>query len=142
MEEPTPTLEEFIFSWSPGNIVPTNLEGMFYFEIKVAILVAPTMVHTAWIMATTGVSFQTAAYMATDSKAWWWAFKKVHSYGKVLSNPAAVVGLAAFAAHHHTMTSPAPTLALRSEPGQTSWWRSVSQSLTGTGVGVGSGIQF
>jgi hypothetical protein len=142
LTEPTPTLEEFIYSWTPSGFVPTDLEGWLYFDIKVAILVAPTMVQTAWIMATTGVSFQTAAYMATDTKAWWWALKKMQTYGKFARSPALVVGAAGLYAHQHTMSSPPPTVALRSEPGQASWWRAVAQSIGAGGFGVGTGIRL
>ena len=40
-EEPTFTLEEFIYSWHPHNIVPTNIEQMMYFNIKAGMIVGP-----------------------------------------------------------------------------------------------------
>jgi len=46
------------------------------------------------------------------------------------------IGVAAVAAQAHTLSSPPPPEYRGS--GQSGWWRSVSQALTGTGPGVGT----
>ena len=142
MREPTPTLEEFVYSFTPSGFIPRDLEGLLYFDIKAAMLVLPTMGRTAWIMATTGASFETAAFAATDTIGWYRFMSKLRTTGRIISSPVAMVALSGLAAHHHTMTSPPPTEALRSEPGQASWWRAVAQSIGAGGIGVGTGVRF
>lgn len=64
-EEPTFTLEEFVYSWHPHNFVPTNIEQMMYFNIKAGMLIGPWAVRTAYFMRG-GLAFLDAGYLASQ----------------------------------------------------------------------------
>lgn len=140
-DEFTPTLEEFIYSWHPVEMfaVPRTFEDMFYWDIKIAMATVPTFVKTAMYMRS-GMTFAQAGYAATDTYGALKLFKRASRAASVVrflaTGPGMVFAVAAASAHH-VHTSPPPTEALRSEPGQTSWWRAVAQALTGTGPGIG-----
>ena len=65
-EEQTPTLKEFVYSWHPHNIVPTNMEQVTYFNIKAAMLAGPWVVRTAYLMRS-GLSLADAGYLASQN---------------------------------------------------------------------------
>ena len=140
-QEFTPTLEEFIYSWAPSNMmkVPRTTEEMFYWDVKIAIATVPTFVRTAIYMRA-GMTFAEAGYAATHTYG---AYRHMQrgaraaSIVRALATGPGMVAAAAAASAHYVHTNPAPTEALRSEPGETSWWRSVAQALTGIGPGIG-----
>ena len=141
MSDFTPTLEEFVYSWYPSNLfkVPETAEEMLYLDIKIAMAVGPTFVRTALYMRA-GMTFMEAGYAATDTYSALKYFKRGSRAITILRsivNPVGAVAASGVVAGVYVHTSPAPTPALRSEPGETSWWRSVAQAMTGTGVGLG-----
>ncbi len=150
MDEPTFTIEEFVYSWVPGvHWIPRDIEKLGYTTAKLGILVAPLAARAVWIyrwgvipaevVAMHGGRWAASGYLATqESFGLYRLFSKVRTGVTIASSPVAWVAGTAIAAQHYTLTHPAPTEALRSEPGQTSWWRSVAQALTGTGPGIGS----
>lgn len=147
--EPTFTIEEFVYSWVPGvHWIPRDIETLGYTTAKLGILVAPLMAKAVWIyqwgvipaevVKMHGGRWIAARYLATQES--WSLSRFMSKWDRRITaarNPAFLVLATSLVAQHHTLTSPAPTEALRSEPGQTSWWRSVAQSLTGTGPGIG-----
>ncbi len=129
----SPTFQEFMWSYVklPGHMLRgPSTEDLFYFNIHMAHFGA----HYAWHASRVG------GYAAWDTFSGWrmsQMLSRPYRVAKVLANPVAAVGAAGLVAAHHTLTSPPPTAALAAEPGQTSWWRSVAQGLTG-GFGTGS----
>ncbi len=72
MAEYSPTIEEFVYSFMPTRTIPTNLEGMTYFNVKAAMALGGIYARTFYIMATTGKSFVDAGYIATNT---WTSYK-------------------------------------------------------------------
>ena len=134
---PTPTIEEFVYSYDPRKWNPKTIEDLLYWEIKGALLVAPYATKMAFFMSR-GMAFADAGYMASQGSLGAYRFISKLNRIKYIANPLVAVGAAAAVSAYYVHTSPAPTEALRSEPGQTSWWRAVAQAMTGTGMGVGS----
>lgn len=136
--EVTPTLEEFGYSFIPTNWLDPSLENLFYWEVKASISLGPLAARTLWMMRA-GMTFEAAGYAATQNSYFMYrVFSKGRTIATVATAPPLLIGATALAAHHYTMTSPPPTSALRSEPGQTSWWRAVAQSIGAGGFGTGS----
>ncbi len=66
MAEVTPTLNEFIYSFVPGQMFSPTLENLLYWDIKLAVALAPMAVRTAWLMKS-GMTFWEATYAASDT---------------------------------------------------------------------------
>ncbi len=66
MAEFSPTLEEFVYSFVPGRMFDPTLENLLYWDIKLAVSLAPMAVRTAWLMKS-GMTFWEATYIAGDN---------------------------------------------------------------------------
>ncbi len=128
----SPTFEEFMWSYVklPGHMLRgPSTEDLFYFDLHMAHF----GVHYAWHASRVG------GYAAWDTFAGWrmsQLLSRPYRFAKIMANPFGAVAAAGIVAAHHTLTSPPPGV-FAAEPGQTSWWRSVAQGLTG-GFGTGS----
>lgn len=80
MAEVTPTVQEFVYSFLPTRTIPTNLEGLLYFDIKMAFVLGGMYARTFYIMVTTGKSFADAGYVATNT---WSMFKWMKTPGVI-----------------------------------------------------------
>ena len=78
MGEYSPTMKEFVYSFMPWqkHSIPTSLEGLLYFDIKVSMALGAIYARTAYIMITTGATFVEAGYIATNN---WTSFKWMSS---------------------------------------------------------------
>lgn len=83
MQEPTPTIEEFVHSFVPTNWFTPTLENLLYWEIKAAALVVPTATRIALLMRG-GMAFGEAAYLATDTVGWYRVVSKARTAVGVL----------------------------------------------------------
>ena len=65
-EEPTFTIEEFVYSWHPMSWVPNNIEQLMYFNIKMGMLVGPWALRTAYFVRQ-GMLLADAGYLASQN---------------------------------------------------------------------------
>jgi len=138
MQEPTPTIEEFVHSFVPTKWFTPTLENLLYWEIKAAALVVPTATRVALLMRG-GMAFSEAAYLATDTLGWYRVVSKTRTAVSVVTSPVLMVAAGAIAAQAYTLSSPPPPEYQGS--GEAGWWRSVAQALSG-GFGVGTAVKL
>lgn len=62
---PTPTIQEFVYSYDPRRWNPRTIEDLLYWDIKGAILVGPYASKMAFMLAR-GVPFAEAGYLASQ----------------------------------------------------------------------------
>ena len=137
MTDPTFTWQEFVYSFVPWEAVPTNVEEMGYLTAKGYVSMGPLMIRWMYLMST-GMGWEAAGYATTqNSLGFYRMMSKGRNIATVATNPLLAAGVLAGASAYYVHTSPPPTEAHRSEPGQTSWWRAVAQAMTGTGPGIG-----
>ena len=140
-----PTMKGFLLSWRPSQMFltfPQSEEETAYFLTRTAMLVGPaayTFAQTpsAAAIALHGSNFAARGYAATNSYGAYKIVRDASRFVKAASTGPGAVALTAAAAHHYVMSNPPPTEALASEPGQTSWWRAVAQSIGAGGFGAG-----
>ncbi len=107
MEEPTFTLEEFVYSWVPGvHWVPKNLEALGYTTAKIATGVLPVMGRATYlyqfgyiapeIIAMHGGRWTAAGFIATqESFTFFRLISKAARAGRFLTSPAGLLLTAA-----------------------------------------------
>jgi len=109
MKDPTPTVEEFVYSFHPTQWFEPTLENLLYWDIKTAVAMAPTAVRVAWLMRT-GMTLSQAGYIATDNITFYRIFQKASRlkhvpalvrHAPMLAAPAAGVAFA-----HATVSDP------------------------------------
>lgn len=99
MDEPTFTLEEFVYSWVPGkHWVPRDIEGLGYTTGKIATVILPVAAKAAYIyrwgnltaatIAMHGGRWQAATYVATqESFGMYRLFSRGARFGRFMTNP-------------------------------------------------------